>query len=47
MQRMIVDGVQLSDLPTLLELCCMTPTKKEFVLMEELISRLHKLAQGQ
>lgn len=43
---MIFDGVQLSDLLTILELGWKAPTKKEPALMEQLIPLLHMLGQG-
>jgi len=46
LRRMIFDGEQLSDLLAPLDLGWKARTKKELVLMEDLIPLLHKLAQG-
>ena len=46
MNRMIFDGEHLSDLLAPLELGWKDRTKKELVLMEDLVPHLHKLAQG-
>jgi type I restriction enzyme R subunit len=46
MNRMIFDGEQLSDLLEPLDLGWKDRTKKELALMEDLVTHLHKLAQG-